>query len=165
MVFGCCFPSKRAILDSKAEDDPPPPFTPQPISRVTTNADRRLSASVKRLEDLVPLQYKARVAKCPFPDLQGTETVDAKASQLEQGIEALLDSLELQRNSRTRGEIVKDVMKGWFHASYPFATVFVSTLRDAASVPSLVVSLILVVAVWSIRNRLHRTNKTDGCYR
>jgi hypothetical protein len=129
-----CWSSKSAAVNSKAEDDQPPPFEPEKLSRVETNADRRLSASVKRLDSLIPNQFKTRLADCSLPDLQGVQTVDAKASELERGIEALLESLEFQKNNRDRGEIVKDVMKGWFHASYPFATVFVATLKDAASV-------------------------------
>jgi hypothetical protein len=135
-----CFSSKHAAVDAKPRENKPPPFEPQKLSRVATNADRRLSDSVKRLEDLIPRHYKARLADCSFPDFQGTETVDAKAFELERGIEALLDSLDCQKESRTRGEIVKDVMKSWFHASYPFANVLLSTLKDAASVCSLITS-------------------------
>ena len=106
-------------------------------SRLRSNAEQRLNGSIHRLYNAIPISLNSRLAHCSFPDFSGLDSVDAMAVELERGIEALIEALEQEKANRDRIQIVKDVVQGYFQASYPFATLFFTIIKDDNTVSNL----------------------------
>ena len=103
-----------------------------------SSAEERFSTSIKRLHNAIPISVNSRLVDCSFPDFSGIDTVDAKGEELERGIDALIEALDKETVNRDRTQVVKDVVQGYFQASYPFTKLFFTIIKNDNTVSDLI---------------------------
>jgi hypothetical protein len=103
---------------------------PVVVSRQRLRAEEKFQASVARLQAIAPntTPRPGQLNLLIFTDVEGT--VDEKSLELSCGIETLIEAMAIEKEQRTRSQIVKDTMQGWYRATYPFAKLLLQAIQN-----------------------------------
>jgi hypothetical protein len=124
---------------------------PVVVSRQRLRAEEKFKTSVARLQAIAPntTPRPGQLNLLIFTDVEGT--VDEKSLELSCGIETLIEAMAIEKEQRSRSQIVKDTMQGWYRATYPFAKLLLQAIQNDNIVrPQHSNHLCLGSVIWSI---------------
>jgi|SRR5277367_1990329 hypothetical protein len=112
-----------------------PPSTPR------SRASESFKAASERLHEALPKDVRNQLARIEFPNFENTDTVETKGDKLEKVIESFIEARREFRLNPKRSQIVKNAMRSWFRATYPFAQTFLIIGKAGSAVVALATSL------------------------
>jgi hypothetical protein len=96
-----------------------------------SRAEKELLEAIETLQNALPKDARTYLGQISFPRFEDPSAVEDNAAELEVAIDKLIsarDGITLNPNGVAR---VKDVVRKWYRASYPFANLFLGIAKDA----------------------------------
>jgi len=112
--------------------NPLPP--PLPSVAPVTRAEARFKVAVDGLKSVVPSETTSWLGGITFPPMESIENVDERVGLLSDFLDKIIDARAEVRNADERKHTFQRLVLSWFKASYPFANLFISVLKDGSSV-------------------------------
>ena len=97
-------------------------------------AEGNFHAAALRLQSSLPKETCKRLGEISFPDFNILNGVEMKAGELESALEKLIEVRTELGKKEGRRKKVAGVMTSWFRASYPFANIFLTIVKEGAAV-------------------------------
>ena len=98
------------------------------VSRV--QAERDLFDALQSLQRALRKDARSDIKQITFPNFEDTNEVEKNAAELQDAVEKLIELRGIKRGS----DVVKEYIRKWYRASYPFARMFISVAREGAAV-------------------------------
>lgn len=86
------------------------------------------------LKDIISKKPFDRVGQITFPTIDATNDVETNAAQLEAFLEKTISFRKDLQEKPSCAKAAKNVVLGWFRASYPFANLVLSIAKDSVQV-------------------------------
>ena len=97
-------------------------------------AESDLRTAIHSLQTVLPKDARAAIEQTSFPQFENPKAVDKNAAELENAIDKLIE-LRSQQKLDPQGRIrVKEYLRKWYRASYPFARTFITATSGASAV-------------------------------
>jgi hypothetical protein len=109
-------------------------FITAPSSPHRQRAEENFKAAALLLQRTIPIDASARIGNIAFPDFDNVDGVEVQAHKLESALETLIQARTELGKKESRRRKVEDVMTSWFRASYPFANIFLSVVKQGSAV-------------------------------
>ena len=99
-------------------------------------AEECYKAGAQSLQKCLPGKASERVGELNFPDFSKLDGVQVMINELEKTLEEFITTNLERLNNKLVGkrEKIRRVVLGWFRASYPFASLFLSVAQAGSSV-------------------------------
>lgn len=122
-------------------------------------AERDLCEALQSLQNVLSKNARADIGQITFPHFENTNAVDKNAAELQDAVEKLIELRGIKRGS----DMVKEYVRKWYRASYPFARMFISVAKEGAAVLACKTTSNLVdAATQSVWPRLWWTSCSHG---
>lgn len=99
-------------------------------------AEENFRAAIERLRKEVPRAERKQLKDIVIAIVDNIEDVQAKAAQLQSGLQSVIQIRKESTNNRTRYEKVTNMAGQWFRATFPFVEFILSVAKDGGSVLS-----------------------------
>ena len=97
-------------------------------------AQEDLQSAIQSLQSSLSKATRKNIGAVSFPSLSTSKSIDENASDLEAAIDNLLELQDKEKFSPTGGDKVKQYVRRWYRATYPFADLILRVSRDASQV-------------------------------
>jgi len=104
------------------------------LSSPRTRAIESLKAASLRLNEALPRETRTHLSRMDFPVFDDFDSIESKAAKLESVVEELIQAREEMKNDHSRTQLLKDTVRSWFKATYPFVTVLLGAARSQSAV-------------------------------
>lgn len=84
------------------------------------------------LRQALPKQSCVRLSGITFPDFEKSDDIETKVLELKETLEKVIQA---RSRDSEKSKNVGTLVLGWFRASYPFASLFLSIAKEGSSVP------------------------------
>ena len=126
-------------------------------SRVQAESD--MQEALRNLQNALRKDTRSDVEQITFPRFENTNAVEKNAADLQDSVERLIELRGIKRGS----DLVKEYVRKWYRASYPFARLFITVAKEGAAVFARKVLYNLVdTTTQSVWPRLWRTSRSHG---
>jgi hypothetical protein len=104
------------------------------MAALMARAETGLRGAIEELQNLLPKDARACIGQISFPEFGAANSTQENAAKLEHAIEKLIDVRKEKKLQRQGGERVKEYLRKWYRATYPFATIFLAVTKEASAV-------------------------------
>lgn len=104
-----------------------------PKSRRREQVESNFKIAAESLQKALSEKTHTRLREITFPDFGEVAAAEQNAMRLEEALDSLIQVREKKKDQKT----LSDMLVGWFRASYPFAQLFLTVVKDGANVRDL----------------------------
>ena len=108
-----------------------------PISPYRLRAVEKFKTSAELLQKVLPTGNCAQLSRVPFPEFGKYDDVETNVSELQKTLEEIIQARSGPKRDEGKTQNIRGLVLGWFRASYPFASLFLSIAKEGSSVSSL----------------------------
>ena len=95
---------------------------------------RSFKAAANLLRKSLPKESCRRLSGITFPDFEKSDNFETKVLELKGTLDMIIQARSVPKSDLEKTKNVGDLVLGWFRASYPFASLFLSISKEGSSV-------------------------------
>jgi hypothetical protein len=116
------------------------------FSTPKSRASESFNAASQRLRDVLNKSTRSYLAGIEFPNLD-TNSVEATAAELEKVMATFIEARREFRMNPTRSKTVKNTIRSWYNATYPFVNLILTVGKTASPV--------IIILLGSLKSQIH----------